>query len=163
MRHTDGVIPRLGQRGQGWVALQLVLLAAIVVVGALGRGGWPGALRPTLVVVGAVGVFAGLLVAALAISGLGSALTAVPAPLEDEALRTDGLYGLVRHPIYGGLVLAATGYALATSPWALLLTALLGVVLDLKRRVEEEFLAATYPEYADYRRAVPRAMVPGLW
>ncbi|HSN07348.1 MAG TPA: methyltransferase, partial [Candidatus Angelobacter sp.] len=91
--------------------------------------------------------------AVLALTGLGSALTAVPAPLEGERLRTGGVYAVVRHPIYGSLILMSAGYAFLTSPWALLLTAVLAVELDLKRRVEEEFLSAAYPEYADYRRA----------
>jgi protein-S-isoprenylcysteine O-methyltransferase Ste14 len=42
-------------------------------------------------------------------------------------------------------------------------TAALAVVLDLKRRVEEDFLVATYAGYAAYRLAVPRALVPYLW
>ena len=74
------------------------------------------------------------------------------------------MYGVVRHPIYFGLLLMAAGFALVTTPWGLLVT--LGrsrVVLDLKRRVEERFLLATYPDYAAYRCTVPHALVPYLW
>jgi protein-S-isoprenylcysteine O-methyltransferase Ste14 len=157
------VIPRLGSRGQGWVVLQFVLLGAIGLAGLLTRGSWPEAVRTAAGVLGAVLLVAGVVVAVLALSGLGSALTAVPAPLEGERLRTGGIYSVVRHPIYGSLILMAAGFALLTSPWALLLTAVLAVELDLKRRVEEEFLSATYPGYAEYRRAVPHALLPGVW
>jgi protein-S-isoprenylcysteine O-methyltransferase Ste14 len=160
-------IPHLGDKGQGWVALQAVLLLVTVGVGALGLVGalarWPDAARGPLVVVGALVVLAGIAVFSVAVSGLGSALTANPAPLDDEALRTDGIYSVVRHPIYTGLILTALGFALMTTPWALLPVALLAVELDLKRRLEEEWLSATYPTYAAYRSTVPRALIPGVW
>jgi protein-S-isoprenylcysteine O-methyltransferase Ste14 len=157
------VIPRLGSRGQGWVALQFLLLGAIAAVGLLTRGGWPAGVAAAAGVLGILLLAAGVVVAVLALTGLGSALTAVPAPLEGERLRTGGVYAVVRHPIYGSLILMSAGFALLTSPWALLVTAVLAVELDLKRRVEEDFLSATYPDYADYRRAVPHALLPGVW
>jgi protein-S-isoprenylcysteine O-methyltransferase Ste14 len=157
------VLPRLGDRGQGWVALQMLLLAVIVLVGLLTRGGWPASASAPLAVVGAVLLVVGALVAVLAVTGLGSALTALPAPLHGERLRTSGIYAVVRHPIYGGLILLSFGVALLTSPWTLLPAAALAVVLDLKRRVEEDFLTATYPDYGDYRRAVPKALLPYVW
>jgi protein-S-isoprenylcysteine O-methyltransferase Ste14 len=69
-----------------------------------------------------------------------------------------GPYGLVRHPIYTGLILAtiATGTAVGTLP------SLGGVVLMtlgiwLKARLEERFLAAELgaDAYGAYRRRVP--------
>ena len=163
MRQTRGVIPRLGSRGQGWVALQMVLLVVIAVVGLLTRGSWPATARVATLGLGVLLMLAGAVVAGLALTGLGSALTALPAPLEGETLRTQGVYAVVRHPIYGALILLATGFALLTSPWALVPTAVLTIVLDLKRRVEEDFLSTAYADYADYRRAVPHALLPGLW
>ena len=156
-------LPRLGDRGQGWVALQMVLLVVVVVVGVLTRGGWPTSARLPLSLIGIVLIGAGGLGAVLAATGLGSALTALPAPLRDERLRTTGVYALVRHPIYGSLILLALGVALATSPWTLLPAVALAAVLDLKRRVEEDFLSSTYAGYADYRQAVPRALLPYVW
>jgi protein-S-isoprenylcysteine O-methyltransferase Ste14 len=160
-------IPRLGSKGQGWVLLQVLLLLATVGVGVLGLTGtvprWPDGARSAIAVLGALLVLAGIAVFAVAVSGLGSALTANPAPLDDEALRSDGIYSVVRHPIYSGLILAALGFALITTPWGLVPVALLAVELDLKRRLEEEWLVATYPDYAAYRTRVPHALVPGLW
>ena len=145
------------------MALQFALLAAIAVVGLLTRGSWPEPVQRTAGVLGAALLVAGAVGAVLALTGLGSALTAVPAPLEGERLRTGGIYAVVRHPIYGSLILMSVGLALLTSPWALLVALLLAVELDLKRRVEEEFLSVAYPDYAEYRRAVPHALVPGVW
>lgn len=160
-------IPHLGSKGQGWVLLQVLLLLVTVGVGTLGLigtlPGWPDGARGPLAILGAMLVLGGIAVFGMAVSRLGSALTANPAPLDDEALHSDGIYSLVRHPIYSGLILAALGFALITTPWAVLPVALLAVELDLKRRLEEEWLTATYPDYTAYRTRVPRALIPGLW
>ena len=86
----------------------------------------------------------------------------MPAPLEHGRLRTDGVYGLVRHPMYLSVLLAVLGWALLTSPRVLIPFALLVVVLDLKRQVEERWLAQAYPEYPAYRMKVRWALVPYL-
>ena len=160
-------IPHLGGKGQGWVLLQVLLLLVTAGVGVLGLTGtvtrWPEGARTPIAWLGMVLAVAGSAVFLIAATGLGSALTANPAPLDDETLRAEGIYSVVRHPIYSGLLLTALGFALITTPWGLVPVALLAVELDLKRRLEEEWLAATYPDYAAYRTRVPRALVPGLW
>jgi len=83
---------------------------------------------------------------------------------EDHNIVESGPYGLVRHPIYTGLILAilATGTAVATA------ASLLGALLISfgqwqKARMEERFLMAELgPEaYESYRRRVPM-IVPFL-
>ena len=160
---TTSAIPRLGRRGGGWVALQFLLLGALTVLGGIDRDGWPEGYRSGLRYLGVLVISAGTVVAVLAVTRLGAALTAAPAPIEGARLRTDGVYGVVRHPIYSALLLITTGFALGTTPWAFVVVALLTAVLELKRRVEEDFLSATYPEYADYRHEVPCALVPHIW
>jgi protein-S-isoprenylcysteine O-methyltransferase Ste14 len=157
------VLPTLGRRGGGWVAAQFALLLLIAVVGLLGINGWPEDLRGPMRLAGVLLGLVGVVFAATAVVGLGSALTPTPAPLEREVLRTTGAYAVVRHPIYGALILTAVGFSLATDPAALAVTAVLAVVLDLKRRVEERFLEVAYPEYDGYRRRVRRALVPYVW
>jgi protein-S-isoprenylcysteine O-methyltransferase Ste14 len=73
---------------------------------------------------------------------------------------TSGVYGLVRHPIYTGLILGTLGWSL----WnANLLGAglalLLFVFFDLKSRREERWLMEAYPGYAEYKRHV-RKLIP---
>jgi protein-S-isoprenylcysteine O-methyltransferase Ste14 len=69
-----------------------------------------------------------------------------------------GPYGLVRHPIYTGLIFAviATAVAQATVT-GLAAIALITIGLWLKARVEERFLATELgpDDYAAYRRRVP--------
>jgi protein-S-isoprenylcysteine O-methyltransferase Ste14 len=154
------VPPSLGDKGQGWVALQLVLLGVALLVGLLDLSGWASAYAGGLRYVGVLVMSAGVVLAVFAVLGLGSSLTALPAPVEAGTLRTDGVYGVVRHPIYSALLLVVLGWALVTSPWVLLVWLALAVVLDLKRQVEEDFLERTYDEYPAYRARVPWALLP---
>jgi protein-S-isoprenylcysteine O-methyltransferase Ste14 len=154
--------PDLGGRGGGWVALQFALLGLALLLGATDLSGWGEAYAGALRQVGVLLVSAGVVVAVLAVVGLGSSLTPMPAPLENGRLRTDGVYGLVRHPIYSSLLLLVLGWCLLTSPRVLIPFALLAVVLDLKRQVEERWLDAAYPEYGAYRMRVRWALVPYL-
>jgi protein-S-isoprenylcysteine O-methyltransferase Ste14 len=144
------------------VALQFALLGLAVLLGATDLSGWSEELRGGLRTIGVLVVSASTVVAVLAAFGLGSSLTAMPAPVERGSLRTDGVYGVVRHPMYTSVLLATLGWALMTSPRVLIPFALLAVVLDLKRQVEERWLAEVYPDYPAYRMRVRWALVPYL-
>jgi protein-S-isoprenylcysteine O-methyltransferase Ste14 len=146
-------------RGGGWVAAQAVLILVLVVVGIVAPE-WPAGVGRTPAIVGAVSALAGLVLAAAGIRHLGPSLTPFPTPIEGGELRDGGVYGLVRHPIYGGGLLAALGWSLLMSPWALVPTALLAVLFEGKRRREEGWLEERYPGYVAYRRAVPRRFIP---
>jgi protein-S-isoprenylcysteine O-methyltransferase Ste14 len=148
-------------RGGLWVLAQLPLLAAALIVPVV-AGSAPSLGQP-LSLLGLVLAGAGFLLTMAAATGLGSALTALPAPRNDASLHTDGLYGIVRHPIYAALLLAAAGWALA---WSSLPGALVWLVLalffDRKSRHEEKMLVARYSEYPAYAKRV-RRFVPGLY
>jgi protein-S-isoprenylcysteine O-methyltransferase Ste14 len=77
---------------------------------------------------------------------------------EGHRVVDSGPYGLVRHPIYTGLIvaIAATAAAQATAT-GLLGAALIVVGLWLKARAEERFLTAELgaDAYGAYRRRVP--------
>lgn len=73
---------------------------------------------------------------------------------------TNGPYALVRHPLYGGLLLAMLGSALGQSVlWVLpLLVYWRGFVASARR--EERMLIAQYPDrYRDYMKRT-RMFVP---
>ena len=153
-------VPALGPRGEGWVVLQSLLFGAIVACGLLGDD-WPGKAESPLRVVGIVLEVCGALLAVLGVRGLGSSFTTLPLPRERAGLRRDGIYRRVRHPVYGGVIVLALGWSLHQSPLALVPTALLVAVFELKSRREELWLTERYPEYADYRAATPRRFIPG--
>ncbi|MEO6821321.1 MAG: isoprenylcysteine carboxylmethyltransferase family protein [Candidatus Nanopelagicales bacterium] len=106
-----------------------------------------------------VGQGAGVGLSAVAAAGLGPGLSASPLPNEQAELHTDGLYAYVRHPIYAGVLLAATSRTLASgNRVALLPLGLLGVLLHLKAGFEERHLAERFPGYADYASHTPRIL-----
>jgi len=154
-------LPSLGPRGEGWVALQMLLLLAIASGGWLFRGAWSGVVQQVLLVVGGLLVVAGLAIAALGVVSLGPSLSAMPRPTDQAVQISHGVYGRIRHPIYAGLVCAAVGWSLVTASLvALALSGVLAVVLDLKARREEEWLRERFADYPAYaartKRFIPR-------
>lgn len=142
----------------GLVGAQFVLLIALAVAP---RGDlWV----RTVVVVGIALalVGAGVVVGVAAGITLGRALTPSPIPREGSQLVTAGVYRLVRHPLYSGLVLLGAGlFIIGASWWHAALFVALFVLLSIKARLEERMLTARFPEYADYASRTGR-IVPGV-
>jgi len=157
-----GRLPSLGPHGEGWVALQGALLVLEGVCGWRGRR-WPRVARPLRLLLAATLFLCGAALFAGGSRRLGRQLTPLPRPVAGGELRRNGAYGLVRHPIYGGVVLVATAWALATSPLALLPAALTVPFFDVKRRREEAWLVAQHEGYEEYRHEVPRRFIPFVW
>ena len=82
---------------------------------------------------------------------------------QGHQLRTDGPYGITRHPIYTGMLGMLLGSLLLAGVGRSLLILLAGVVFfEVRIREEERLMAATFPEeYARYRQRVPQ-LIPGL-
>lgn len=160
-------IPALGSRGEGWVVLQFIcfaLLAAALALApreAIADQAELGTRQLLGYLIGTVGAV--MIGSGIAELRRARALTAVPHPRPEATLVERGAYRFVRHPIYGGLILGALGLGVIT-PWVGTLgaVALLAVVLDLKRRREEVWLAERYPAYAAYRSRT-RALIPFLY
>ena len=81
-----------------------------------------------------------------AVFTLGARFSPVVAIQQGHQLKTDGLYRLVRHPSYTGLLVNALGWALAfRSALGLILAALLVLLLLGRMRAEEAFLRRVRP------------------
>lgn len=113
---------------------------------------------------------AGWLLVAMAL-GLGGSgmwmirrrITAMPAPLDGAVLMESGPYALVRHPIYGGVVLGFLGLSLkGGNVYAAVLSLLLLPFFYAKTEHEERLLVDEFPEYAGYRDRVPRRILPWI-
>lgn len=153
-----------GRRGEWYVGMQVALFG-LVIFGPTGTGlpAWPSPLAAIATPLGLALVAIGGLIAAAAALKLGPNLTPLPHPKDDSTLVDTGLYGLVRHPIYCGLILAAFGWALYVQGWLTMAWAVvLLVFFDIKSRREEAWLLARFPAYADYRRRV-RKLIPFLY
>jgi protein-S-isoprenylcysteine O-methyltransferase Ste14 len=161
--HDSSRLPELGARGGGWVAAQFVLLAAIALSALVGVG-WSGSLEVVAILVGvALMVLGGVLVVLGGVQ-LGASLTPFPAPRAGGELSAGGVYGLARHPMYGGGILVALGWSvLFGSVVGLVLTAVLAFFFELKARREEAWLLDHYPAYASYRDQTPKKLLPWVY
>jgi protein-S-isoprenylcysteine O-methyltransferase Ste14 len=155
-------LPELGPRGEGWVALQVVLVAAIIGCAFVGIY-WAGSVESFFGVLGLVIALAGVALAISGVVALGSSFTPLPRPRSGTRVRRGGVFRLVRHPVYGGVILIALGWSLAEAPLGLVPTVLLAALFDLKSRREEEWLTERFPEYEEYRERTPRRFVPWLY
>ena len=154
-------LPSLGRRGEGWVAVQAVLIVAVALTGLLGPAwnGWP---RIATLVIGLSLIAGGLGLAGRGIVDLRAALTPLPYPRPDAELVMTGAYRWVRHPIYGGLVLRpSAGASRPRRPPALALAAVLLGFFELKARREEAWLVERFPGYPAYR-ARTRRLIPWI-
>jgi protein-S-isoprenylcysteine O-methyltransferase Ste14 len=95
---------------------------------------------------------------------LGQMWSASPNMLQQgHQLRTDGPYGVTRHPIYTGLLGMILGTVLLNGLGPLIVIVVVGAVVVATRiPIEERLMSRTFPdEYDRYRERVPR-LVPGL-
>lgn len=95
---------------------------------------------------------------------LGTMWSNAPTVKDDHQLRTRGPYAVTRHPIYTGLLGMLLGATLLSGigQWIVLFPVGL-IVFEVKIRMEEHLMLATFPEeYPRYRRQVPQ-LVPGLY
>lgn len=148
------------QRGGTWVIAQFLLLIlwglSILYLPGHGYVGWRW--------IGFVLTLAGCVCLLLSFLSHGSHLTPLPAPNMKLGLKTTGIYALVRHPMYLGVMLLVFGISLwASGVWALLMCVVLACFFNLKARAEERFLLGVYPEYEAYQnrtgRFLPRLQI----
>ena len=81
----------------------------------------------------------------------------------DHELVTGGPYGIVRHPIYTGLLGGFIGSAIALGEWRGLVAVVLVLIAFMRKiRLEERWMQERFGDaYRRYRQRVP-ALVPGL-
>ncbi|WP_119065320.1 methyltransferase family protein [Aggregatilinea lenta] len=151
-------------RGEYYVIVQ-VFLFALIAAGPLldGRQIGPDALRLPALVVGGVLVAIGGLLSLAGLFGLGRNLSVLPHPKDDAEMIQSGAYGLVRHPIYSGLIIAGAGWGIAfRSGITLGLALALFLFFDVKSRREERWLMRKFPGYAAYRQRVHK-LIPFVY
>ena len=153
-----------GARGEWYVVAQMVLFVLIALAPLVpGQPEWPAGVALAARGLGLLLGLAGLALALAGLLGLGRNLSPLPHPKDDAELVEGGVYGLARHPIYGGLIAGALGWALLTNSLLSLVLALgLWVLFEVKSRREESQLLARFPAYANYRQRV-RKFFPWLY
>lgn len=155
-----------GKRGEYWVLAQVLLLLGFVLLPV-----W----QPTSLIIDkstilwylsrGLAAALGLVATIFLVKGLldlGISLTPLPYPREDGQLIKSGVYNLVRHPIYSGVILAALSLAMfKLSLSHLIAAAVFLAFFDAKASREEAWLSQKYPDYPDYR-ALVKKLIPWL-
>ena len=95
---------------------------------------------------------------------LGHRFSGLVAIQPEHKLVTEGIYGVIRHPSYLGLLVNSLGWGLAfRSGVGVLLTVVLLPLLVARIRAEEALLRAHFgDEYEAYRRRTSR-LIPGVY
>ena len=153
--HGPGRAPANGERRTAWLLVlgQFFLLGLIVLVPHGHAWTVPAAVGRVTQVAAGVGIVVMLVAGAT----LGRGLTAAPLPNARAVLRTGGLYRLVRHPIYSGLLLLSLALTLTSaSLWILSAYTALVVLINVKARWEERHLERRFTDYAAYVARTPR-------
>ena len=82
----------------------------------------------------------------------------------DQKVVSTGLYGLVRHPMYVGMLIFLAGTPLALGSYWGLVVLILGVIVFAFRILDEEkMLEEELEGYIDYTREVQYRLVPHVW
>jgi protein-S-isoprenylcysteine O-methyltransferase Ste14 len=150
-------------RGEWYVVIQAILLALVLAAPAFDRAAWGEPWSMASLGFGDLLLIAGIILGVGGLVRLGHNLTPLPHPKKDATLVEGGVYSLVRHPIYVGLVLASLGWGLLwRSPATLALAALLLVFFDIKSRREELWLVRAFPRYEAYQRRVKK-LIPFVY
>lgn len=155
----------LRQRGVGYVAVQ-ALLIGLIVFGPRGFFLLPKSMLswlPYLQILGACICILGLLLSLIAALNLGKNLTPLPCPRDGGELVQVGLYRIVRHPLYFGVLLVAFGWLLIYPHlFVLIYVICLCGFFDIKTRREEIWLLERFPNYSDYQTKVKK-LIPGCY
>lgn len=149
----------MGKRGEGWVAIQAVIFAAIFFAPRCCEGSYPFVLRAVgWALFAAAGSFA-----LWAFVVLGRNLTPFPKPVDGNRLVRNGPFGVVRHPIYTSVIFGSLGWSLGLSSLpGVGLAILLFFFFELKSRREERWLQELHEEYSEYKASVKK-MIPFVY
>lgn len=151
------------ERGEWYVIVQAILLGLVLAAPLFDRAAWGAPWSMASLAAGDVLIIAGIILGVGGLVRLGRNLTPFPRPKKDATLVEGGVYSVVRHPIYAGLVFAALGWGLLwRSPATLAFAAGLLVFFDIKSRREELWLVEAFPRYAEYRRRVKK-LIPFVY
>lgn len=143
-----------------YVAIQIIIILAILLSTPYARIN----LQMAGLVIGAALLGAGACIIAIASRQLGGSLSPSVSPTQDGKLITTGIYSIVRHPMYSGVIIMAIGWSIL---WGSLLSLVFSIVLAVfftfKAKKEEKLLSEKYRDYAAYQAQVKKKIIPYIY
>ena len=95
----------------------------------------------------------GLIIILLSVLQLNKNLSPFPTPKNNAVLVQNGLFKLVRHPIYSGIILVIIGYSVyKDSLYKGIISMLLLILFHFKTKYEEQKLSEKFPNYQSYKK-----------
>lgn len=99
----------------------------------------------------------GLIMIGLAFLQMGKRISPFPRPKENTELITWGIFGLIRHPIYGGIIMFCFGLGLYQEEiYKLAVAGGMLLFFYLKSLYEERNMRAQFERYAEYQKKTGR-------
>ena len=136
-------------RGKVLVTIQFACLAILAII--------PYSRQRYLLtnVAGSISIVVSLIILSIAAFDLRPALTIMPEPRTGAPFITKGIYKIVRHPMYLGVILIGVGLTLIKcSLPGVFLTAILVIDHKIKHRYEDRLLREKWPEAREYQEKV---------
>lgn len=126
---------------------------------------WPLGDKHFFVYTGMAIAIIGFIVRWIAIYQLGKMFTVDVAITDEHMLKTNGLYNMVRHPSYLGLMLIIIGLSICLNNWLSLLIMIIPtwIALNYRINVEEKALTAEFgDQYTSYKNRVKK-IIPFIY
>ncbi len=133
-----------------WVVIQLLLFAIILLLAQM-ETAW---IEEKILRFLFAGIFfLGLIMCLTGVGALNKNLTAFPTPKKDARLQKTGIYRLIRHPMYSGIMLCVPSYALLSGNMAMLVMSVIVMIFFAKKAQNEETkLVKIYSDYSEYQQ-----------
>ena len=155
-----------GDRGEYWVIAQGILLIIFALIPPniltlidLDTSAWQ---YPKWILTAIFSILA-MIFLGRSLFDLGQNLTPLPHPRDDGQLVKTGVYRLVRHPLYSGVIYLALAYASWQISWVHLVGSIgLFVFFDAKSRTEEVWLTEKFSDYINYSTGVKK-LIPWIY
>jgi protein-S-isoprenylcysteine O-methyltransferase Ste14 len=107
-------------------------------------------------------ILIGIAIHLISVLSLGKFFTVTVTIRHDHTIKTDGIYGFVRHPSYLGTILSFVGFGISLNNWISFIIVPLMVIIAMFRRmsIEERLLMKHFGEqYGEYMKNTKR-LVP---
>jgi protein-S-isoprenylcysteine O-methyltransferase Ste14 len=162
-RGEDAVVRDRGSVWMIWAAIMVSIGAGVWLSGING-----GSMRVSLVVLRSMSLvllLAGLIIRWVAFATLGSFFTSRVIIQRNQRIVRSGLYGVIRHPSYTGLLLSFAGLGIFLANWWSLTAIIVPITIAILYRIhiEESALREAFgDEYVSYCN-VTRRLMPGLY